>query len=458
MKINLKPEYLYIAAALLMSACSENDNPVISEAEKNQIVFRSSLPTLTARSAIVTTENLNSFYVSAFDTDEPLNIQPDGTQKTHFNHESVTLNSGGIVYTSPSCFWPEVGKESHQLSFFGFYPSLSDGDLSRLKNTSTATAFNYKFTDYRLSKDIDKHIDFIAAYTTGSMAENFFSGINLPFKHMMCRVEVKAWSAHKSCNIEIAGVRIGGVHKKADFNFAPDAQSPGYWSDRDDIGLVEYVFDNGDKIVTLNKGDKSTSTIDGALSIMGNTKPDGNNAMLIPNNYTDKWDFEGDINNSKNGMYLSVLLRIVDATSSETRGIQQYPYLDTKQGIDALDIPALYLAVKKQTNTVSRRLYKNKITGAYCTDEQCTKPYTLPSDEVVKSFGWAALPVTGIWAPGNIYTYTLDFSYGIGLHDPEVMTKHPKAGDPIISDIVGIKFTVKEWTTSPDDGFEMPGH
>ncbi|MDE6542732.1 MAG: hypothetical protein K2K76_02075, partial [Muribaculaceae bacterium] len=44
------------------------------------------------------------------------------------------------------------------------------------------------------------------------------------------------------------------------------------------------------------------------------------------------------------------------------------------------------------------------------------------------------------------YTYTLDYTSGVGLHDPGVTgSVIPKAGDPIISDRVGVTVTVKNW-------------
>ncbi|MDE6249369.1 MAG: hypothetical protein K2M29_06625, partial [Paramuribaculum sp.] len=65
----------------------------------------------------------------------------------------------------------------------------------------------------------------------------------------------------------------------------------------------------------------------------------------------------------------------------------------------------------------------------------------------------AALPVTGQWEPGCIYTYTLDYTSGVGLHDPE----NPDAGKPIISDKVGVSVTVKEWQTKTPSDVVVPG-
>ena len=57
------------------------------------------------------------------------------------------------------------------------------------------------------------------------------------------------------------------------------------------------------------------------------------------------------------------------------------------------------------------------------------------NNEIVE-FGWAAVPVGVNWERGKKYIYTLDFSNGVGIQDPE----DPKPGTPIIGG--GIKFTV----------------
>ncbi len=46
------------------------------------------------------------------------------------------------------------------------------------------------------------------------------------------------------------------------------------------------------------------------------------------------------------------------------------------------------------------------------------------------------MPVGVNWERGKKYVYTLDFSNGVGIQDPE----DPKPGSPIIGD--GIKFSV----------------
>ncbi len=47
--------------------------------------------------------------------------------------------------------------------------------------------------------------------------------------------------------------------------------------------------------------------------------------------------------------------------------------------------------------------------------------------------------------------------FGIGLHEPDIHTNAPKTGDPVISDKVGITYTVKEWNVGGGSEFVVPG-
>lgn len=460
MKFTIKSSYLTLTgAALLLSACSESDGPLRDRSENEQIVFRSSLPALTSRSAVTTTENLGHFYVTGFDAQDPERLI-SGRLEPLFGNQRVDIVEGKDIYTSANCMWPRVGRESEVVTFFAFSPALNPGDGSELMNRSALGAVDYTLDGFRIAPDIADQVDFIAAHTKGTMERNLFSGIHLPFEHKLCRVNVKAWGKHKSCDIEIAGVRFGGVYKKANFNFRDDYLAPGYWTDLDDKGTVEYIFDDGDYVVSIKNNNPANHTIDGAQSIMGNTQPDGNNAMLLPTTYSTPWGGAADGKNTANGLYISVLLRITDVTPSAGKNdapLQRFPYVELSQGADALSVEREYLAVETATNKVRGRVYKNPETGVYCSDAKCEQPFSLPAGQEIREYGWAAVPITGVWEAGYIYTYTLDYSTGVGLLDPEVTTGSPAAGDPVISDRVGITYSVKEWLDGGGDQFVVPG-
>ncbi len=462
MNLTIKSLYLLLASVVILSACSESDEVQggVNSAGR-QIIFHTNLPTVTSRAEIIGT-NLPYFHVTAFNPADS-RLLSDGVQTPHFSYERIDVESGGSRYISDRCVWPEQGREADQVTFFAFYPELNSG--AELVNASSATTIDYKLKGFRVNPDIASQVDFVTADTTGTMLDDVFCGITLPFVHQLSRIEVNAWSANKSCDIEIAGIRFGGVGVEGTFAFSNSDTGNAWYGEPTEKGIVEYIFRPGDFIVSLPNvhSPAAISSSDDAVSIMGTKIRDTDNrehnncAMLIPSTYT-KWDAEADSCNTANNMFISVLLRITDATP--TSGInpedaQRYPYHDLSQGADALDVPVIYFAIDKATGAIVKRLYKND--NAYFTDPDYSDTYFLSADVEIKEFGWAAIPVTVKWEPGKIYTYTLDYTSGIGLHDPELTTTYPSAGDPVISDKVGITYTIKKWNDGGGDEFIVPG-
>ncbi len=457
MNFKIKPTYLAIGAAVVLSACTHDDMPGSVDESSRRVMFSTSVPGISSRAEVIVTDNLPYFQVTAFD---------NADKDTLFSNARIDVVSTRDFQYSPKCIWPDPGKESNNVSFFAFHPGLEKlGKDAVLPPKPTAGSLDYKLTGFSVAPEITDQVDFITAYAAGSMEYNLFSGIRLPFSHQLSRIEIKAYSAHKSCDIEIAGVRIGEIYRKGTFTFATGT-SGSSWSEISDKGKVEHIFSKGDKVVTLKKGSTSTSTKDGAVSLMGNAYYNGNSAMLLPYNYPTAWDCTNDRPNSKKGMYISVLLRVIDATP--TAGItppekQRYPYRDIRQGLQSLDnrIPRVYLAVKKNTGVVSCQVYKKSGTSYNQADTKYYaadgSAYNVPADEEVKEFGWAAVPVTGNWAPGYAYTYTLNYSQGVGLHGPDITTSEPGAGDPIIGDKVDVFVTVRDWVDAKLDPVDVPG-
>lgn len=433
-----KTTYL-IAAVLLLAACTQDEQINRSvNGSGERIIFRTSLPEVTSRASSASIDNIKEIHVTAFN---PYDTELNADGKLHEFFKDKVLNKIEEGYfTSEDCLWPEYKHEKDELTFFAYHPSLNEG--ATISNASTVSGdvanYDYKINNFRVASDIGDQVDFVAAYGKGSMDKDLFSGINLEFQHKLSRIEVKAKSSNKSCKIEIAGIRIGGIHTLGTYNFKAE-ESTGDWTLSDEKENVEYIFGPGDKIVAL---DNTTE----AVSIMGGA--DGvNYAMLMPYSYPYGWDFANDRTNTNKFMFISVLMRVIDKTPTAGEGgkpTQQYPYFDNSQGLNAMNIPREYLAVAKSTGKVSKRLYM--ANNSYFSDAACTQSYPLSEEEEVREFGWAALPVTGNWEAGYSYTYTLDYTSGVGLHDPSVGgTDSPRAGDPIISDIAAVSVNVNEW-------------
>ena len=324
----------------------------------------------------------------------------------------------------------------------------------------------FKLGRFYVATDISKQVDFITAHISAPTPKNEDEakiGVELKFKHQLSNVELRAFSGNQDYNIEIAGVRLGRPYTGgAIFNFC-DAQGSannpegGQWGiSKDPQRLpVEYIYGAGDEIYRMGSYNNLTggqvitsaahTTTATALSIMGK----GGNAMVLPTKnaawageanpwiapkysafsgdgmtdpYPDKnpkeWNPE-----SEGDMYFSILLRVtLKPKGSELTSQQIYPYGNNT------NMNVVYLEKEKSSNKVVGRVP--------------SKTATIGANNEVVEFGWAAVPVAVNWERGKKYIYTLDFSEGVGVQDPE----DPRPGAAIIGD--GIKFSVSvvDWT------------
>lgn len=319
----------------------------------------------------------------------------------------------------------------------------------------------FKLGRFYVATDISKQVDFITAHISAPTPKNDDEakiGVELSFRHQLSNIELRAFSGNPDYNIEIAGVRLGRPYTgSAIFNFC-DAQGSannpegGQWGiSKDPQRLpVEYIYGEGDEIYrmgsynNLTNGQVITSPAHSvpttALSIMGK----GGNAMVLPTKngpwageenpwiapkygaltgsstdpYPDQNPKPWSADNVQEGdMYFSILVRVtLKPKGTELMTQQIYPYGNNT------NMNVVYLEKEKDSNKVIRRLY--------------SKTATVGANNELVEFGWAAVPVGVNWERGKKYVYTLDFSNGVGIQDPE----DPRPGAAIIGD--GIKFSV----------------
>lgn len=318
----------------------------------------------------------------------------------------------------------------------------------------------FKLARFYVATDISKQVDFITAHISAKTPETEDEakiGVELNFKHQLANVELRAFSGNVAYNIEIAGVRLGRPYTGgAIFNFCDaqgSAENPegGQWGiSKDPQRLaVEYIYGEGDEIYRMGSFNNLTngqivtspahSTADNALSIMGK----GGNAMVLP---TKNGEWAGEANpwiapkysaqtgsendpypkqnpdpwsadNAKGDMYFSILLRVtLKPTGQELTTQQIYPYGNNTS------MNVVYFEKEKNSNKIIGRVP--------------SKTASIGSNNEVVEFGWAAVPVGVDWQRGKKYVYTLDYTNGVGVQDPE----DPRPGAAIIGD--GIKFSV----------------
>ncbi len=444
------PLYTLLGLSVLLAACSDDLTPDVNTPDKGRIRFSASLPGISSRATEITNSTIGDIQVSS--------LLP-GQDTPYFLDKIFTRNTitGKYASDDPQCIWPN---SNDRLVFMASAPTCSEmreaGSFGE-EGFVTAEDNSYGITDFMIASDIAAQTDFITAVATGNLLDNDEAGIDLDFRHQLSRIEVRAWGASKSYNLEIAGIRLAGVGTRANYSFdtanvSDPTSMPGHWTSMEK-GYVEYIYRTGDRTVLIDKDHAASAA--SAVSVMGSPvtaadKTYSNSAMLIPGDYQG-WDYTGNAANGEDntdGMYFSVLMRVTDITpyASATDPLI-YPYSDNAEGMEVM-----YLAVDKADHTtVLTRLYRQE--DGYYTDPDCTSVYDAEANAAeVKAYGWAAMPVADGWQPGLVYTYTLNYTGGVGLRD----ARDPQPGKPIISDKVLINVNVSEWQPADDTDVTVP--
>ncbi len=430
-----------ISLPLLLSSCSEDDFPDMSAG--NEISFVASLPNVTSR----TTYDVKSQFLSAGFTvsaicpeDDP---DDDGILQTHFINQTVTRQVDGI-FRSDSCKWPRNLAGEGYLKFFAFHPSLNTmkqcagvGEEcfiydNQTKKDADGIAYDFRLTKFRVAPDIFQQVDFVTAIGEGNKTAHIYSDIQLDFEHQLSCVELSAWGGSTLYDIEVAGWRVGGIVVEADFGLSTEIANPGEnentigeWFINDDSrrGYVDYVFASKDKVVRINASEHNTKET--AVSLLGR----GGKAMVIPQKQS-MWDYKNDRTDSPKGMYFSALVRI---TQHDGDHHCIFPSKDPKSQ-DYI----VYLSVRKSDGEVIERLDKNG--NIYGTSTK----YEIPDTEELRYYGWAAAPAQVDWKPGYSYHYVLNYTNGVGVHDPY---DHNPAATVVDWGGVEITTTTGEWSS-----------
>lgn len=351
----MKQKFLYLAiATLAMASCSQDETIDINKGKG--IGFRAEANAST-RATVVKNDNLNDFWVTAV-------YQTSGDP--YFSDVQFSGTQGGYYQSTPSYNWP--GSEA--LSFFAIHPSKTD-----LGGTFTLDKDNQKVTGFSVKETIANQKDFVYATANGSKDDEE-NGVQLTFKHMLSQIEVKAKNTNDTYIYKVKGVCIGKIPSTADLVLSPTVT----WSN----------FSN--KLTFSDMCDEITLG-DDAVSIMNAT---AGNAMLIPQQTLTPWAVATDKENTDQGAYLGVYLRITTQAGNVV-----YP---------------------RNTDT---------------------------------EYGYACIPFPNEtkWQEGQHYIYTLDFSNGAGYVDPTIdpeIDEPDQPGDPILGG--AIKFTVDVTPWQPEKG------
>ena len=359
-----KAIHVLAAAALILASCSNDDT--VQVASGKGIRFRMAVGMNTrALSADLAGLKATGFSVSAFATAG--NEEKYGFRNLLFTHEAGTEND----WTSdPLKYWPD---DVSELRFVAACPAAADwgGTYEGDKPGEL------KVTGFSPEADIAGQKDLLAGYASGD--RNNAAKTEIELRHVLTQVEVRAKSSNNTYRYDVKAVRIGSVRSTGDYTFPSAVNTDGSWTLKEG-SYASYTTEDLKEPVRL--------TAD-ATSLMG----DGGTAMLLPQQLT-AWDAKDDKENTKNGSYIALLLKI-----TTDAGRQVYPSAD---------------------------------------------------DE----YGWAAVPIGGHaeskknhWQPGDKFVYTLDLTGGAGVTPPD----SPDPGEPILGQPIHFTVTVNNWVIRHQD-------
>lgn len=431
------------------SACSDEpgDEPIGGDSTMR---FAPTLSDIAwSRAADITEENLSTFQNTCFN---PAKAKDGALEPYFFN---VTFGKIGSVYVSAedSCYYPE---QFEPLDFIAFAPSRADmakitgqplGENDTrfaIVNKSTVSqgkaTYDFSIVNMPISRDISHQYDFITATASGSKFSTINDPVTLNFTHALSKIEIRAWGKSPVYRIEIAGVRLGIVPLEGSYNLTPGQSTAERWTVADNVRCdkVEYIYPTGEQVVVIDKYAADPYAEDKPALIMRGSS----SAMLIPYSHA-AWDYTKG-KNTTGGGYLSVLMRVSNIKDDT---MVAYPYADDN------DSEKIWLTLDDK-GSVTGRVYRNvKGDGKYYTDPDFTKAYTLPANEKIREYGWAAIPVEIDWKEGQHYVYTLDYTLGLGLKDPD----DSDPGKVILKDPqVGMIVTVNPWISGGNTNETVP--
>lgn len=272
----MKTNILLIGAIVL--ACASCSNDEIREVNPGNIIeFRTALDT---RAAETTEENLENFFVTAFDK----------RGDTYFKNVEFTPEGSIWTATDRHYYWPA----DKELTFYAWSPSSSD-----LGGTMTIDATEKTLKGFSPSAAIADQKDFITAVTTAAWSAN---GTMLEFSHNLAQIQIMAKNGNDGHIYKIKGIKIAQVASEGDYDFETGEWAPG--------DTKATYIDTYETPVILDAEEQS---------IMNSSS---GNAMLIPQQLTG-WDSINDKTNENKNSYISVYLNI-----QTSEGMPIYPEVD----------------------------------------------------------------------------------------------------------------------------------
>lgn len=191
-----KNYWILAAAAVALAACSNDDTITVNQGieEANTISFNTIVEGQT-RAAGITSNNLESFYVTANKAEGGLYFDTDPVQFT--KQQSTNFTSAKKYY------WPSTGK----LDFIAFAPAtgttITRTDSTEFSVTPAATPSAQE--------------DFVYAVVRGQDKSTGGNGVPINFRHAMSNVVIQLKNSSTDKDVTVSNVAIGFIQSKGAF-------------------------------------------------------------------------------------------------------------------------------------------------------------------------------------------------------------------------------------------------
>ena len=282
-------------------------------------------------------------------------------------------------FATKDYFWPA----DDYLQFYAYYPSAAELGVE-VKINSTDKGFN----GYAPSANIGEQKDFITAAMRTNKA-NSQGGVELEFVHQLSQIEIKAKNANDSYTVKVKEVQIKNVAGSGDFSFVAVGND---WTPSTDVTASYSIA----AATPINLG-ASYQSLMGA----------NGNAMLIP---------------QKRIAWGPAVANTVEAEGEgEVIEGEETPETPATPAEPKTDPTGAYIAFLVQVDAVSG-----------------SRIYPLDGD-----YGWVVLPVAFDWVSGYKYTYSCDFSQGIGIN--------PTTGKEILGGKITFNESFDGWSSGPTE-------
>ena len=264
---------LSLPIAALIASCSSDDNE--EKNSGNEIKFVTNVPSMSVKGSEITTSNLASFKVSAY----------NGTDIWAGIDEEAPIQSSGTWAFNPAKYMPSSGS----LDFWAYSPT----DL--IVADKTARGF---ILEYAPSTTASEQKDIVAAYASSST-----SPVSLTFSHLLSKIKFNVQSAAiNGYSISIKGVRLGWINRgKGKLTYASGNAN---WSDA-----------SGNTKASYEIGGSSATAIDVTSAPTDFSSFTDNAFYVLPQQLT-AWEASS---STTQNAYISFLCQV------KQYGVQQFP-------------------------------------------------------------------------------------------------------------------------------------